>query len=92
LGEVTAIDGSIAVTLAAHQAIGLKVWLYYYICSIFWVPTATGVWHLMIGYAWHVYTKQQYGNPVFKNKSHVICHHTSSKIHFYLLLLDLIQT
>jgi acyl-CoA dehydrogenase family protein 9 len=25
LGEVTAIDGSIAVTLAAHQAIGLKV-------------------------------------------------------------------
>jgi acyl-CoA dehydrogenase family protein 9 len=26
LGEVTSIDGSIAVTLAAHQAIGLKVW------------------------------------------------------------------
>jgi acyl-CoA dehydrogenase family protein 9 len=25
LGEVTSIDGSIAVTLAAHQAIGLKV-------------------------------------------------------------------
>ena len=25
LGEITALDGSIAVTLAAHQAIGLKV-------------------------------------------------------------------
>jgi acyl-CoA dehydrogenase family protein 9 len=25
LGEATAIDGSISVTLAAHQAIGLKV-------------------------------------------------------------------
>jgi hypothetical protein len=27
LSEVTSIDGSIAVTLAAHEAIGLKVWL-----------------------------------------------------------------
>lgn len=29
LGEITSLDGAIAVTLAAHQAIGLKV------CSIF---------------------------------------------------------
>lgn len=27
LGEITSLDGSIAVTLAAHQAIGLKVML-----------------------------------------------------------------
>ncbi|KAG7262950.1 hypothetical protein CRUP_018093 [Coryphaenoides rupestris] len=27
LGEITALDGSIAVTLAAHQAIGLKMWI-----------------------------------------------------------------
>lgn len=29
LGEITALDGSIAVTLAAHQAIGLKVKVIY---------------------------------------------------------------
>lgn len=29
LGEITTLDGAIAVTLAAHQAIGLKV------CNIF---------------------------------------------------------
>ena len=28
LAEITALDGSIAVTLAAHQSIGLKVSLY----------------------------------------------------------------
>uniref|UniRef100_A0A8C5QPA9 Complex I assembly factor ACAD9, mitochondrial n=1 Tax=Leptobrachium leishanense TaxID=445787 RepID=A0A8C5QPA9_9ANUR len=27
LGEITSLDGSIAVTLAAHQAIGLKIWI-----------------------------------------------------------------
>lgn len=30
IAEITSLDGSIAVTLAAHQAIGLKVSLYYF--------------------------------------------------------------
>lgn len=38
LGEVTSIDGSIAVTLAAHQAIGLKVWVYCYVSPYFHCP------------------------------------------------------
>lgn len=31
LGEIISSDGSIAVTLAAHQAIGLKVTLFIYV-------------------------------------------------------------
>lgn len=31
LGEITSLDGSIAVTLAAHQAIGLKVGRLFYV-------------------------------------------------------------
>ena len=40
LGEVTSTDGSIAVTLAAHQAIGLKVWfnITYAKCNEFELP------------------------------------------------------
>lgn len=34
IAEITSLDGSIAVTLAAHQAIGLKVVLHYFCLSL----------------------------------------------------------
>ena len=33
LAEITALDGSVAVTLAAHQSIGLKVCAYICVCK-----------------------------------------------------------
>lgn len=45
LGEITSLDGAIAVTLAAHQAIGLKVSVVFLMCLYT---------HIILVKSWHV--------------------------------------
>lgn len=53
IAEVTSLDGSIAVTLAAHQAIGLKVNRYFSITSNY--QSLLYFCHLLIGKLWESY-------------------------------------